>query len=121
MNSKSIVQTKSFNFSIQIIKTYQHLVDSKKEYTLSKQLLRSGTSIGANVTEAEHGQSTKDFIHKLSISRKEANETIYWLRLLGATGYLEENSSEKLIQNCDELMKLLTSIIKTTKLRNNLL
>jgi len=121
MNSNSIVQTKSFNFSIQIIKTYQYLVESKREFTLSKQLLRSGTSIGANVTEVEHGQSTKDFIHKLSISRKEANETIYWLRLLGATGYLEEDNSEKLIKNCDELMKLLTSIIKTTKSRNNLL
>jgi four helix bundle protein len=121
MKSKSIIQTKSFDFSIQIVKTYQKITDSKREFILSKQLLRSGTSIGANIQEAEHGQSIKDFIHKLSISRKEANETIYWLRVLSSTGYLNSNDSEDLINRCEELMRLLTSIIKTTKERNNLL
>lgn len=111
--SENIIEKKSFEFSIQIIETYKTLIAEKKEFVLSKQLLRSGTSIGANISEAIHGQSTKDFIHKLQISRKEANETLYWLNLLKATNFLESGTASKLIKLCDELMRILTSIIKT--------
>jgi four helix bundle protein len=120
MKTESIIQTKSFNFSIQIIETYKELTNSKREFILSKQLLRSGTSIGANITEAEHSQSIKDFVHKLSISRKEANESIYWIKLLAATDYLSSSASKPLLKDCEELLRLLTSIIKTTKERNGL-
>jgi four helix bundle protein len=117
---ESIIQKKSFDFSIQIVKTFEYLSNTRREFILSKQLLRSGTSIGANISEAEHGQSKKDFVHKLSIARKEANETIYWIKLLKATNFLESASSTKLLKDSEELMRLLTSIIKTTKERNNL-
>lgn len=112
--SENIIEKKSFDFSIQIIETYKSLIAEKKEFVLSKQLVRSGTSIGANISEAVHGQSTKDFIHKLQISRKEANETLYWLNLLKATDFLPVETASKLIKLCDELMRILTSIIKTT-------
>ena len=113
--SENIIETKSFDFSIQIIQTYKSLISEKREFVLSKQLVRSGTSIGANVSEAVHGQSTKDFIHKLKISRKEANETLYWLKLLRATDFLAQETASKLIKLCDELMRILTSIIKTVE------
>lgn len=87
---ENIIKTKSFNFAIRIVKLYQHLTETKKEFILSKQLLRSGTSIGANIRESEHGQSKSDFIHKLSISLKEANESDYWLDLLFQTNYIDE-------------------------------
>lgn len=112
---KSIIQDKSFAFSIQIVQTYKILVQERREYVLSKQLLRSGTSIGANVSEAMHGQSSKDFIHKLSISRKEANETLYWLNLMTETDFLSINLSQPLIDDCEELLRILTAIIKTTQ------
>jgi four helix bundle protein len=89
------------------------LAFEKKEFVLSKQLLRSGTSIGANISEAIRGQSSKDFIHKLQISRKETNETLYWLKLLEATAFLKTTQSTELIHSCKELLKILTSIIKT--------
>lgn len=113
--SENIIEKKSFHFSIQIIETYKSLIAEKKEFVLSKQLLRSGTSIGANVSEAVHGQSTKDFIHKLQISRKEVNETLYWLNLLEATDFLTRETASKLIKLCNELMRILTSIIKTVQ------
>ncbi len=94
---------------------YQYLCDEKKEYVLSKQLLRSGTSVGAMVREAEHAESKIDFKHKLSIAQKEINETIYWLELLKETAYLEENLFESIYQDAIEIIKLLTTIIKTTK------
>lgn len=112
--SENIIQKKSFDFSIQIIQTYKLLIAEKKEFVLAKQLLRSGTSIGANIAEAVHGQSTKDFIHKLQISRKEANETLYWLGLLEATDFLKPETTSRLIKLCNELMRILTAIIKTT-------
>ncbi|MDE1191126.1 MAG: four helix bundle protein [Arachidicoccus sp.] len=90
----------------------------KREYVLSKQLLRSGTSIGANIREAEQAQSKIDFIHKLSIALKEANETEYWLELLNQSGYLEQKLFESLYIDCKEMLKLLTSIIKTSKQNN---
>jgi len=113
--SENVIEKKSFEFAIKIVEIYKHLAFEKKEFVLSKQLLRSGTSIGANISEAIHGQSTKDFLHKLQISRKEANETLYWLNLLKATNFLKQDTSYKLINLCDELVRILTAIIKTVQ------
>ncbi len=94
---------------------YRYLCDEKKEYVLSKQLLRSGTSIGANVREAEQAQSKKDFISKMSIALKEANETAYWLELLQETNYLTTEEAESILNDCIEVRKILSSIVKTSK------
>ncbi|NLT94591.1 MAG: four helix bundle protein [Clostridia bacterium] len=94
---KSVVYDKAFDFSIKVITLYQHLTDIKKEYILSKQFLRSGTSIGANIKEAEHAQSKKDFLSKMNIALKEANESEYWIELLIATKYLDENKGKELL------------------------
>src|SRR4051812_18523365 len=88
--NKNILQEKSFLFAIRIIKLYQYLVSNKKEFVLSKQLLRSGTSIGASIREAQNAESKADFIHKLSVAQKECDETIYWLELINSTGYINE-------------------------------
>ena len=112
---KSIVADKSYAFAVRIVKMYQHLSADKKEFILSKQVLRSGTSVGANVQEATGGQSTSDFIHKLSIARKEVRETTYWLRLLHDTGYLEQKQFESIYADCQELGKILNSIILTSQ------
>ena len=109
------VEEKSFQFAIRIVRLYQYLTDSKREYHLSKQLLRSGTSIGANIAEAQQAQSRADFISKLSISLKEASETDYWLRLLNATEFLSDSEFISVHSDCTELEKLLTAIIKTAK------
>lgn len=116
MKSDNAILDKSFSFAVRIVKLYQHLCTEQKEYVLSKQLLRSGTSIGANVNEAQAAQSIKDFIAKMSISSKEARETQYWLQLLCETGYLDPESQhvKSLLNESLELIKLLTSIIKTT-------
>ena len=87
--SESILSTKSYAFALRIVKLYRHMADERREYVLSKQVLRSGTSIGANIEESIHAQSKVDFIHKLSIGQKEASETNYWLRLLKDSGYIE--------------------------------
>jgi four helix bundle protein len=113
--SDSIVAQKSFRLALRIVKLYQYLCDEKKEYVLSKQLLRSGTSIGANVREALHGQSKRDFLSKIGIALKEANETQYWLELLSASEYIGKTQSESLWADCDEVIRLLVSITKTTK------
>jgi four helix bundle protein len=113
--SKSVIKDKSFLFALQIIKTYKHLIEAKKEFVMSKQVLRSGTSIGALIREAEYGESKADFIHKLSIALKEANETDYWMDLLYQSGYLDEKKFQALKFHLDEILKLLTSIIKTSK------
>ncbi|MEE3429138.1 MAG: four helix bundle protein [Ruminococcus sp.] len=97
---------------------FKHLSNDKKEFVLSKQVLRSGTSIGANISEAIQGQSKKDFLSKMNIALKEANETEYWLRLLKATGYLSENEYKSIYKDCIELEKLLISIVKTSKKDN---
>jgi four helix bundle protein len=110
------IKQKSFDFAIEIVKLSKRLAENKKEYILSKQLLRSGTSIGALVRESEHAESKADFIHKLSISLKEANETEYWLLLLVATDYLSENEFANYHSKIVEILKMLTSIIKTSKL-----
>lgn len=111
----NVVVNKSRAFAIRIIRLYQYLLSEKKEYILSKQLLRSGTSIGANVKEAIQGQSKKDFISKMQISLKEASETEYWLDLLHETEYLDEAQFSSINKDCIELIKLLTSIIKQSK------
>ena len=112
---ENILKTKSFDFAIRIVKLYQFLCEQKKEYVLSKQLLRSGTGVGAMVREAEHSESKADFIHKMAIAQKEINETIYWLELLKATEYLTTEQFEGINSNAVELIKMLTSTIKTTK------
>ncbi len=113
MNKRlNIVKDKSFDFALQIISLYKDLRYKKKEYVMSKQLLRSGTSIGANIEEAQAGQSRKDFISKMSIASKEARETHYWLRLLKTSEYI---TKEDLLQNCEELIRLLTAIVKSSE------
>jgi len=121
MKRDNIVQEKSYQFAVRIVKLYKYLCEEKKEYTLSKQLLRSGTSIGANIEEAIGGQSEKDFFAKLTIAYKEARETHYWLRLLTDTAYLTNNESESLLADVDELLKIIGSIQKTmkAKIRNS--
>ncbi len=106
---------KSYAFALRIIKLYKYLVSDKKEYVLSKQVLRSGTSIGALVKEAEHAQSKKDFINKMNIALKEANETEYWLMLLKDSDYIDESSFNSIHPDSVELIKLLVSIVKTSK------
>jgi len=115
MKEDNIIQKKSYDFAVRIVRLNQFLVTNKKEYTLSKQILRCGTSIGANVEEAIGGQSKKDFIAKLSISYKEARETRFWLRLLFDTDYITEVQKEEYINKVDEIIRILSSIIKTTK------
>ena len=115
MENKGVIYQKSYAFAIRIVKAYKYLCQEKNEYVLSKQLLRSGTSIGANCSEARNAQSTLDFISKLSIALKEASETEYWLDLLHDSQYIDDKSYESIHNECVELIKLLTSIIKTTK------
>jgi four helix bundle protein len=112
---ESIVRDKSYAFALKIVKVYRDLVEVNKEYALSRQLVRSGTAIGALIKEAQHAESKADFIHKLSISLKEANETDYWLHLLKDSNYLNQNVFQICHNDCEELIKLLTSIIKTSK------
>lgn len=111
---ENVIKEKSFLFAIEIVSLYKAIVE-RKEFVLSKQLLRSGTSIGANVRESEHAQSKADFIHKLSIALKEANETEYWIDLLFETKYLSQTEFENIKPSIIELLKLLTSIINTSK------
>ena len=113
----NIILEKSFNFSVRIVKLYKFLYKNKKEYVLSKQLLRCGTSIGANVNEAQAGQSKADFISKMSIASKEARESKYWVDLLIATNYLnkKDNHTKNLMNDIKEIVKLLTSIIKSSQ------
>ena len=114
MEKRNVIKDKSFEFAKEIVYLYKNLSD-RKEFVLSRQLLKSGTSIGANIREAEHAQSKADFINKLSISLKEANETAYWLDLLYETNYLTDEVYQNLKNKNIELLKLLTSIINTSK------
>lgn len=114
---QSVIQEKSYKFALRIIALYKVLVDDKKEYVLSKQLLRSGTSVGANVEEATGGQSERDFLMKISISYKEARETHYWLRLLRDSNVIELEKAQSLLSDCDELLRILGSIKKTISAR----
>lgn len=119
MKSNNIIEVKSFEFAARIVRLYRHMVENKKEFVLSKQLLRSGTSIGANVNEGLQGFSKKDFIAKMSISLKEAQETSYWLRLLKETDYITEDEFNSIHLTLIEIIKILTSILKTS--RSNLI
>lgn len=112
--TNSIISTKSFNFAIDIINLYKYLY-SNKEYVLSKQILKSGTSIGANVKEALRGQSKRDFLSKMYISLKETDETEYWLLLLIECNYIDKDYGDILLIKCREISKILNSIVKTTK------
>ena len=109
------IQERSFQFAIRMVNLYKHLQAEQKEYVMTKQLLRCGTSIGANVAEAQQAQSRADFISKLNIALKEAYETNYWLRLLYETQYLTQEQFHSIITDCKELERLLISIIKTAK------
>ncbi len=111
----NIIQTKAFEFAVRIINLYKFLSTEKKEFVVSKQVLRSGTSIGANVEEAIGGQSKNDFSAKLAIAYKEARETKYWLRLLHATGYIENQMFESLMNDMEEILRIIGSIQKTMK------
>ncbi len=111
----NVLKDKSFAFAVRVVRLYQYLCVRKLEYVLSKQLLRSGTAVGAMVREAEHAQTRADFIHKLSIAQKEINESAYWLDLLATTDYLTPAQATSLQADAIELLKILTAIIKTTK------
>ena len=111
---ESIIEKKSFDFAVRIVNLYRHLTTDKKEFVLSKQLLRSGTSIGANVAEGERGQTKPDFNTKMNIALKEANETYYWLRLLHSTDYLTDKEFQSMEKDVDEIIAILVSICKKT-------
>jgi four helix bundle protein len=115
MKKENVIVEKTYAFAIRIVKCYKYLTTEQREFVLSKQMLRSGTSIGANVEEAVGGQSEKDFYSKLNISYKEARETHYWLRLLRDTEFLDKKISESLLKDNEEILKLIGSIIKTMK------
>ena len=110
----NVIETKSFDFAVRIVNLYKHLTTDKKEFVLSKQLLRSGTSIGANVSEAEKAPSDADFSAKMNIALKEANETFYWLRLLHKTDYLSDKEFLSMQSDIDEIIAILVSICKKT-------
>lgn len=116
--TKSILKDKSFAFAIEIVKTYKVLVEEKREYVMSKQLLRSGTSVGANIREAKNAESTNDFIHKLGIAQKECDETLYWLELLKETDFLNEPKFLDLSDQANQILKMIRSTILTIKQKN---
>jgi four helix bundle protein len=119
-NKKNILRDKSFAFAVRIAKLYRYLVENKREFVLSKQLLRSGTSIGANIREAYNAESKKDFIHKLAIAQKECDESLYWLELLNAIECISGKEFESLSTDCIELLKIIRSSILTTKINYKL-
>lgn len=112
---KNAIRNKSFDFAVRIVNLFKYLQENKKEFVMSKQLLRSGTSIGANVREAERGESKADFIHKMAIAQRECGETEYWLELLYATQFLSKSEFECMQSNIVEIGKMITSSIKTAK------
>lgn len=114
---ENALKVKSFEFAIRVVKLHQYLKQEKGEYILSHQLIRSGTSIGAIIRETEHAESTRDFVHKLSIGLKEANESKYWLDLLSATDFITKKMYDSLNKDCEELLKMLIASVKTTKLK----
>jgi len=116
---KSVLKDKSVAFALRCVNLYKYLTESKKEFVLSKQLLRSGTSVGANVREAQSAESNADFIHKLGMAQKECGETIYWLELLFASKYISQEEFSSIHPEAEELMKMLRSSILTLKQKNN--
>lgn len=119
MKTDNIIQQKSFAFAVRIINLYKYLNEEKKEFIMSRQVLRSGTSIGANIEEAIGGQSEKDFLSKISISYKEARETMYWLKLLAVTGYIMQEQANSLLKDAEEIYKIIGKIQTTIKKRNS--
>lgn len=115
-DNENVIVTKSYAFALRIIKLYRHLLSTKREYVLSKQILRSGASIGANIFESQQAQSKKDFVSKLSIALKESHETKYWLMLLHDSELITETQYEQIVGGLVEVIKILTSIIKTSKI-----
>ncbi len=113
---ENVVREKAFDFAVRVVKLYKFLVNEKSEYILSKQILRGGTSIGANVEEADSAISKPDFSSKISIAYKEAKETHYWLRLLKATEFITRSQFDSMSKDCEELCKVLFSILKTSRL-----
>ena len=118
MARENIIKEKSFAFAIEIVTLYKILLE-RKEFVLSKQMLRSGTSVGANIRESEHAQSKADFIHKLSISQKESDESMYWLELLKETDFITKEEFDSIHPNCHEVLKIIRSIIITSKKNNS--
>jgi four helix bundle protein len=116
---KSILKDKSFQLALRIVKLNKFLYDEKREFVLSKQLLRSGTLVGANIREAQNAQNKADFIHKLSISQKECDETIYWLELLHQSEYINDNEFISMNNDAEEVLKMLKSSILTAKLKTH--
>lgn len=112
---ENVIVDKSKAFALRIIKMYRYLCKEKKEFVLSKQVLKSGTSIGANVKEAVRGQTKPDFYAKMNVALKETSETEYWLELLHESGYIDKKSFENIYKDCQELLRILTSITKTQK------
>ena len=111
----NVIKEKSFAFAVRVVNMYRFLTEQRKEFVLSKQALRSGTSIGANVEEAMGGQSRADFISKLSVAYKEARETSYWIRLLKETGYLDETEAASILNDAEELLRIIGSILISSK------
>jgi four helix bundle protein len=118
---ENVILNKSFEFAVRIVNLYKYLTTEKKELVMSKQILRSGTSIGANAEEADSGQNKKDFIAKMNIVLKEAEETCYWLRLLDRTDYIENKIFESILADCNEIIAIVTAIIVTARknIKNN--
>ena len=119
MAKENIVKNKSFKFAVRIVNLYKYLCEERKEYVLSKQVLRSGTSIGANIREAVNAQSPADFIHKCSIAQKECDETLYWLELLKESKYIDEKEFISVYNDAEELLKIIRSIILSSKKIHN--
>ncbi|MDL2240472.1 four helix bundle protein [Bacteroidales bacterium OttesenSCG-928-K22] len=115
---ENVLKVKSFKFAVRVVNLYKYLCDTKKEFVLSKQLLRCGTSVGAMIREAEHSESKADFVHKMSIAQKEINETLFWLELMQETEYISKQEFESINADAIEIIKMITSSIKTAKSKN---
>ncbi|MCX6251899.1 MAG: four helix bundle protein [Bacteroidetes bacterium] len=118
MKSDNLIQIKTYNFALRIVKLYRHLVEEKKEFVLSKQVLKSGTSIGANVEEALGGQSRADFTSKLAVAYKEARETNYWIRILRDSEYITAQQAKSILDDIEEILRIIAKIQITTKKNN---
>ena len=117
--ANNVIKEKSFGFAIRVVNLYKYLVDKKHEFVMSKQFLRSGTAIGALVREAQNAESKADFIHKLAIAQKECDETMYWIELMKETNYLNKKEFEEIYNDAQELLKIIRSIILTSKQKNS--
>ncbi len=116
---KSVLKDKSFEFALAVVRLYKSLIETKREYVLSKQLLRAGTSVGANIREAQNAESTADFVHKLGIAQKECDESLYWLELLYKSDFLNETEFKDFHSKANELLKMLRSAIITSKQKSH--